>query len=131
MSDLHEPPLDGQGAPTPARARCHRYGPGHTPDLVRVRLAQMSRPEEWWQAVVLGTRDDVVTLAVDDELADYRSHDAGLLSALVAEHGARAMLNAEHSLLFLAPRADGASPVFSLQPAAEPANPCSIEPTAG
>lgn len=131
MSDLHEPPLGGQGRPTPARARCHRYGPGHTPDLVRVQLARMSRPEEWCQVVVLSTRDDVVTLAVDDELADYRSHDAGLLSALVAEHGAGAMLNAEHGLLFLAPRADGASPIFSLQAAAEPAHPCSIEPTAG
>jgi hypothetical protein len=107
------------------------YRPGHTPDLIRVQLAQMSPPEDWRQVAVLGTRDDVVTLGVGDELADYRSHDAGLLSALVAEHGARAMLNGEHGLLFLTPRADGSSPVFSLQPAAEPARPCSIEPSAG
>lgn len=130
MSDLQEPPSDRTGEP-PARARCRRYGPGHTPDQIRVRLAQMSPPDEWRHIVVLGIRDDVVTLAVDDELADYRSHDAGLLSALIEDHGAGALFNAEYGLVFLTPRADGSSPVFSLQPAAEPAGPCSSEPTAG
>jgi hypothetical protein len=125
MSDNNQQP----DRPMPPRANCRRYRPGHTPDLIRVRLAQMSPAEDWYRITVLDVQGDQLTLGTGDELARYRTHDAALLASLLADHGPIAMLNAEHHLLFLAPRADGSSPIFSVQPADEPAEPCSIEPT--
>ena len=130
MSDLHEPPFQQPNQPTPPRATCRQYRPGHTPDLVRVRLAQMSPPEDWRRAVILDVRNDVLTLGIGDELACYRSHDAAVVGVLIADHGRSAMFNVEYHLLFLSPRADGRSPIFSVQPEAEPTEPCSPDPTA-
>jgi hypothetical protein len=126
VSDLDQQP----DRPMPPRANCCRYRPGHTLDLIRVRLAQMSPAEDWHRVVVLDVQGDQLTLGTGDELAGYRTHDAALLASLLADHGAIAMLNAEHHLLFLPPRADGSSPIFSVQSADEPAEPCSMEPTA-
>jgi hypothetical protein len=107
-------------APNP----CRRPARGHAPHPVHVQLAQSGSDEEWQPVVVMGSVDDVVTLAAGDELQRHRNHDAGRLAALVGEDGAEAFLHTRLGLLFLRswPRDSGA--VFSLQPADQPPVPC-------
>ncbi|MBB3086686.1 hypothetical protein [Geodermatophilus sabuli] len=72
----------------------------------------------------MGAVDDVVTLAVGDELQRHRNHDTGRMAALVREDGPEAFLHTRLGLLFLRSWPRDAGSVFSLQPADQPPVPC-------
>jgi hypothetical protein len=109
-----------------SRANCRSYERGHVPNLVMVTLAQQSEPEEWSRVTVLDVTDDVATLAADDRLFRVRTHDAPLLAVLQSEFGTEALLNGEYGVLFLPPRPDGTSPIFSVQDVDAEPTPCSV-----
>jgi hypothetical protein len=122
MTDLGHPLWTGNRA-TEA-PRCRSYVPGHGVHPLRVQLTTSSPDEDWAAVVVMGAVDDVVTVAVGDELRRYRNHDAGRLVELVARVGADALLNLRYGLLFLRSWPRESDAAFSVQPAGDPPQPC-------